>query len=346
MTEQGQNPSQFEPRADDAALALKGQLNQEHGLNLTQKQVAVGPDGRPPAPLPPPGSYVRQAIEQQRAAAQNDMGQPTQQQVLGQQPPMGTTEQAIDGSQAPPPPQGQPPQGPDDQQFSQKANERFSKLSQDLRLAEQERQAAVAEVKELKLSAGQTAEQLTALQQQHQQMLQSNLENLDPETRMQVMQDARMREYFAGFKKEMMDVFQPQIQGLEENRIHGELMQLANKYPRFDVQVHGPSIEMFRGKHPGIPIEQAFKAIAEPEELVVRGAVSQTAVPPTLAPGGRDPANTRYIAAPQSNPEQEMREESIAWKQLIADADPAKQKTGYRLLEKNMSDRLGDHLPR
>jgi hypothetical protein len=123
-------------------------------------------------------------------------------------------------------------------------------------------------------------------------------------------------------------------------------MQLANKYPRFDVVVHGPQIEMFRGKHPEVPIEQAFKAIAEPEELVVRGAVSQTAVPPTLAPGGRDPANTRYVAAPQSNPEQEMREESIAWKQLIADADPAKQKTGYRLLEKNMSDRLGDHLPR
>jgi hypothetical protein len=176
-------------------------------------------------------------------------------------------------------------------------------------------------------------------------MLQSNLENLDPETRMQVMQDARMQEYFAGFKQDILNTLQPQIQGLQENRIHGELMGLADKYPRFDVQIHGPQIEMFRGKYPEVPIEQAFKAIAEPEELVTRGAVSHAAVPPFLAPGGTAPTNSRYVAEPQSDPEQEMREESLAWKKLLASADPADQRAGARLLEKNMGDRLGGNLP-
>jgi len=135
------------------------------------------------------------------------------------------------------------------------------------------------------------------------------------------------------------------MQGLEANRIHTELMSLANKYPRFDVQIHGPQIEMFRGKYPEVPIEQAYKAIAEPEELVVRGAVAHSAVPPVLAPGGTAPANTRYVAEPQSDPEQEIREESLLWKKQIASADPAEQRTGYRLLEKNLADRLGDKLP-
>ncbi len=273
-------------------------------------------------------------------------GQPTQQQVLGQQPPAGTIEQAIDGSQAPPlTPAPQPPQGPGEPDLSARANERFSKLTSDLRLADQERQAAVALAKENGATLAQTQAALQQLQQQHQQMLQSNLENLDPETRMQVMQDARMQEYFAGFKQDILNTLQPQIQGLQENRIHGELMSLADKYPRFDVQIHGPQIEMFRGKYPEVPIEQAFKAIAEPEELVTRGAVSHVAVPPILAPGGTAPTNSRYVAEPQSDPEQEMREESLAWKKLLASADPADQRAGARLLEKNMGDRLGGNLP-
>ncbi len=346
MNEQGQNPSQFNTRADNAALALKGQLSKERGVDLPSVQVQVGPDGKPPAPLPPEGSYARQAMEQQRAAALQNMGQPTQQQVLGQQPLAGTPEQAIDGSQAPPlTPPNPPPQGPGDTDFSARANERFSKLTQDLRVADQERQAAVAKAKELELSASESKAMYESLQQQHQQMLQSNLDNLDPETRMQVMQDARMQEYFANFKQDILSTLQPQIAGLQENRAHNELMQLAEKYPAFDVVVHGPSIEMFRGKYPDVPIEQAFKAIAEPEELVTRGAASHAAVPPILAPGGSAPANSRYVAEPQSDPEQEMREESLQWKKLLASADPAEQRTGARLLEKNMSDRLGAHLP-
>lgn len=353
MTEQGQQPSQFNQRADNAALALKGQLNQERGLSLQEQKVEVGPDGKPPGPLPPEGSYARQAIEQQRAAAtaqsqqaMAQQGQPTQQQILGQQPPAGTVEQAMDGSQAPPLPAAQPPQGPGDQDsFSENAQTRFAKLTQQLRDMDRERQAAIAQAKENETTLANAKSALDSLQQQHQQMLQANLENLDPETRMQVMQDARMQEYFAAFKQDIMNQLQPQIAGLQENRIHGELMQLAEKYPRFDVQVHGPNIEMFRGKYPEVTVEQAFKAIAEPEELVTRGSVAHAAVPPIPAPGGVNPAHTRYVAEPQSDPEQEMREESLQWKKLVASTDSADQRTGARLLEKNIADRLGDKLP-
>ena len=122
-------------------------------------------------------------------------------------------------------------------------------------------------------------------------------------------------------------------------------MQLSGKYPAFDVQIHGPLIEMFRGKNQHASVEQAFKAIAEPEELVVRSAVPASAVPPIVAPGVGTPATSRYVTEPQSDPEQEMREEAAQIRKLMESADPADHRTGQRLVEKNLADRLGSKLP-
>lgn len=342
--------SQFNQRADNAALALKRQLSQERGVEIPERKVEVGPDGQPPKPPPPEGSYARQAYDQMRREQQAQAAQMMQQQgdpALGQQPLAGTREQALDGSQAPPlPQQAQPPQGPEPQELSPNAQQRFAKLTQDLRDRDRDLQTVLEQAKSNETTLAETQAKLNALQEQHGQMLQANLENLDPETRMQVMQDARMQEHLANFEKRILSHIQPQISGLQENRAHDELMRLTGKYPRFDVQVHGPLIEMFRGKNQHASVEQAFKAIAEPEELVIRDAVPAIAVPPAVAPGASMVSpQSRYIPEPQSDPEQEMVDEAAMIGRLNRSGDPADQKTGARLVHKNLLDRLGDTLP-
>ena len=352
MTGQPPKVSQFNQRADNAALALKGQMNQERGLNLQETKVVVGPDGQPPKPPPPEGSYARQAFDQQRAEQQvqaaQQMTQQGQQQPIGEQPLAGTQEQALDGSQAPPlPQQAQPPQAPEDQGLSFNAQQRFAKLTNDLRDKDRDLQAVLEAQRTQQTTLAETQASLQALQQQHQQMLQANLENLDPETRMQVMQDARMQEHLHNFEQRILSHIQPQISGLQENRAHDDLMRLSQKYPRFDVQVHGPLIEIYRGKNQHSSVEQSFKAIAEPEELVTRGAVPATAVPPAIAPRASIQGNpqSRYIPEPQSDPVQEMHEEAAQIGVLMRSLDQNDHKTGARLIEKNLIDRLGDSLP-
>ena len=84
----GQPPeSQFNQRADNAALALKKQLSQERGVEIPERKVEVGPDGQPPKPPPPEGSYARQAYDQALAAQAAQQAQAVQMmQQPGQQP--------------------------------------------------------------------------------------------------------------------------------------------------------------------------------------------------------------------------------------------------------------------
>lgn len=338
--------SHFNQRADNAGLQLKAQLNRERGLNLQETKVEVGPDGQPPKPPPPEGSYARQAFDQQRALQAQQSAQ--QMQQVGQQPPVGTQEQALDGSQAPVLPQpGPAPQASEGPELTPRASERFAKLTQDLRDKDRDLQAVLEQAKANQSTLAETQSTLEALKTQHAQMLQSNLENLDPETRMAVMQDARMQESLDNFEKRIMAVLNPRFTGIEQNQAHNELMELSAKFPAFDVQVHGPLIEMFRGKNQHTSVEQAFKAIAEPEELVTRSSVAATAVPPVVVPrpSYQSSPQSRYIPEPQSDPEQEMREEAAQIGKLMRSFDTADHKTGARLVEKNLLDRLGDTLP-
>jgi hypothetical protein len=337
--------SQFNQRADNAALALKAQLSQERGVVIPERKVEVGPDGQPPKPPPPEGSYARQAYDQARAAQAAQAAQLMQQQ--GQQPPAGTQEQAVGVAPAPVlPQQAQPPQEPEGQELSVNAQQRFAKLTQDLREKDRELQTVLEQQRNNQTTLAESQASLQALTQQHQEMLQANLEGMDPETRAQVMQDARMQELLVNFEKRIMAQLQPQIAGLQENVAHGELMKLAGKYPAFNVEVHGPLIDVFRNRNQHASIEQAFKAVAELQELVPRDAVPATAVPPVVAPrASMVNPQSRYIPEPQSDPEQEMREEAAEIGKLMRSMDAADHKKGARLVEKNLSDRLGDTLP-
>lgn len=338
-------PSQFNQRSDDAATLLKAQVSQEQGITLPERKVEVGPDGQPPKPPPPPGSYARQAYDQMRAEQQAQAAQDMQ--SIGQQPPAGTVEQSVDGSQAPPlPTQEQPPQGPEPQDLSPNAQQRFAKLSQDLREKDQALQELQERSKASEQTVAQQQEALAALNKQYQEMLQSNLDNLDPETRMQVLNDAKMQEQISNLENRLMTRLNKPIAELQENRMHTELMTLAEKYPAFDVQVHGVSVESVMGRNPKLTVEEAFRVIAEPSELVTRGAIAATAPPPTIAPrASTQSPTTRYIAEPQPDMEQELVEEAAQIGKLMRSMDPNDHKLGQRLADKNIAARLGDTLP-
>lgn len=192
-------------------------------------------------------------------------------------------------------------------------------------------------------TASQFQQRLTQLEQQHQQMLQANLDNLDPETRMQVMQDARMAQRLDEFERRIINKIQPQLQNLETQASRNEMRDLSDKYPAFDFQIHGPLIDMFRGKNPHCSIEQAFRAIADPDELVTRKTARGQAVPPIVPPGNGDLSSVRYSPRPepQNQPEDELVEESRRIKELRASTDPAKQKEGMMLLDQHLKRRLG-----
>lgn len=194
-------------------------------------------------------------------------------------------------------------------------------------------------------TATQYEQRLQSLEKQHQEMLQANLENLDPDTRAQVLMDARLQERMDQFEERLMSRVQPQIQHLERSTAQTEMVALSQKYPGFDYQTHAPLIEQFRAGNPRCSIEQAFRAVAEPEELGVRPSVRAQAVPPTIPPGNGELAAARFAPPRQPQPQQaqedELVEESRRIKELRASTDPAKQKEGLRLAEAHLAKRIG-----
>lgn len=343
-----QPESHFNQRADNAALALK------QGMGLNPHTVQVGPDGKPPPPPPPPGSYAAMALEQQQAAqAAHQAQQPqapaapppqNQQQIVGDQPLVGPGE-VTDGSQAPPlgvQPGQQETQG---DQLSPNAQQRFSEMSARLRAMEQQNQQMLQELEANKATRAEMEQKLEQAQKAQQEILQANLDELDPETRARVLADSRMQELFAQMEQRLTQRFMPHIETLEIEAQRNKMMDLARKYPAFDIQVHGPLIEMYRGKNPHSSVEQAFKAIAQDGELVTRDSASLQVAPPIVAPGGNGVQQPRYMPTPQPDPEQAMREDAQRAAELMRSNNHADRQQGLRLIDKNITDRLRDMLP-
>jgi hypothetical protein len=334
MTDRGEPQSQFTARADNAALKLRQSLQQQGRQVADNAPVLVDATGKPPAPPPPEGSYMSQIVQQQRAEDA---------QQLGDQPVAGTTEQMIDGSQAPPLADGeeQTPE-PAQEQLSDNANRRIRELIAELKAKEAENSQLLDLGRKQGETLAQMQRRMEALQAQHEQLVQSNLDHLDPETRMEVMQDARLKEALAGMEQRIMGQLMPKLQKVEQNNVQAEMMRLGEDYPAFDIQIHGPLIDMFRGKNPHCSIEQAFRAIAEPNELISRAAASAAAVPPVVPPGNMG-ARPRYQPEPtqQSNPEEELVEEAQRIRKLRESTNPGEQKMGMDLVHEHLKRRLG-----
>jgi hypothetical protein len=274
-------------------------MKDRNGQPLQPRSVPVGADGQPERPLPPEGSYARQAIERQRAA------------TAAARPAIADQPDAPPAAQAPSP-NGQPPadQEPQtDPQLTPNAQRRFGELTQTLRQKDQELQALSARQRQLEEAAAADRARAEAAEARFNSVVQQNLEALDPETRMQVMQDARMQEEMTKLENRLLGKIAPVLGTMQQRAAQSDLERVAQKYPAFDTGVHGPLIEMFREKNPNCSVEQAFRAIAEPEELAVGSGRAPT-IPPIANPSAGNAA-PRYVPQPsqQTSPEQEVEQD-------------------------------------
>lgn len=335
--------TQFNTRSDNAALKLRQELSGKGAEISESASVPVGPDGQPPAPPPPPGSYARQALDRQREQARAEQAEVASRaqrdmQQIGDQPPVGTPEQQADGSVAPPLTNGQgQPAAPEQSHppISENANRRI----QDLIAQNRDLERRLAEAAG---SAGQLEElkgRLQQLEKERATFMERHLEELDPETRAQIMAEARMREIIAQNNQELLAALQPQLSTLHQQSQQTEYERLAARYPGFDLVIHKPLIEQVRAKNPGLTVEMAFKAVAEGDEAVPREQVARAAVPPVVPAGGGEPI-PRYVPEPTSNPEDELVEFQRRTNKLLASQDPLERRQGLRDVDRVLSERL------
>lgn len=320
-------PSNFDARADNAALALRQGLQRQGRQVPDRAPVEVDAHGNPPPPPPPAGSYAAQALAQRQRQVQ--LPQPGQR-----------AEDVLDEEVDPQAPSSQPAA----ERLSSRAEQRIQELVTQLREKDQRLQEAVEMGRRATETATQFQQRLQSLEQQHQAMLQRNLEQLDPETRAQVMADARMQQALGEFEQRIMGRIAPQLDTLQQTAAQAQMHALAQKYPGFSYQLHAPLIDQFRARNPHCSIEQAFRAIAEPEELATHRPTRAQAIPPIVPPGNGVQGAPRYApqAQPrQQNPDDELVEESRRIAALRRDTDPAKQKEGLRQLDQHLRRRLG-----
>lgn len=331
MTKPGaQNtPSNFNARADSAAQALRGNLQRQGREVPDSAPVVVDASGNPPPPPPPKGSYAAQALEIEMRKQKQRAMQPEQRAedllAEGDEPGAEAAPQAAAAN-------------------SPRAEQRIQELVNQLRQKDQDLQEALAMGKTATETAGQFQTRLQALEQQHHQMLQANLENLDPETRARVLADAHLNQRMAELEQRLLGKIAPALDTLQRNAAQHELQAIADRYPGFNYQLHAPLIDRFRAKNPHCSIEQAFRAVAEPEELAPRRQTRATAIPPTIPPGNGAAGSPRFAppAQPQhSNPDQELIDESKRIAELRRSTDPAKQKEGLQALDAHLRRRLG-----
>jgi len=196
-------------------------------------------------------------------------------------------------------------------------------------------------------SSTELQKQLDASHAREQEILQVNLDQLDPDTRARVLQDSRLQELFGQLEQKLTARFSPAIESLNVEASRQKMGALAQKYPAFDVVIHAPLIEIYRGKNPHSSVEQAFKAIAQDGELVTRDSVPLQVAPSIVVPNGVGGPNgqPRYMPTPQADPVDAMRGDAARAAQLMRTGSHADRQEAMRLIDKNLSDRLGSSIP-
>lgn len=312
-------------------------MKDRSGQPLQPRSVPVDADGQPERPLPPEGSYARQAIERQRAATAADRR--ANAEVPGALP----AEQQGDLQQGQPSAEPEPQADP---QLTPNAQRRFGELAQTLRQKDQELQALAARQRQMEEEAAKAQARADAAEARFNAMVQQNLDQLDPETRMQVMQDARLQEAIATVENRLLGKIAPVLDTMRTRAAQSDLERLAVKYHAFDPQTHGPLIEMFREKNPNCSVEQAFRAIAEPEELGVGNGRAATAPPPIANPSPGNGA-PRYVPQQmqQTSPEQEIEEDRQRAFQLARSTKPLDRRYTGPAFDKLIRSKLGGGLP-
>lgn len=329
--------NQFNARSDHAAQAIKATMKDARtGEQVKPRPVPVDADGNPAQPLPPEGSYARMAIERQRqeAAANrpNLQGNVQQQQEASVQP------------------QGQPTVVPQEQhqeadQLSPNVQRRFSELSNLLRAKDQELQQIKAQANNLQETHKQTQAKLTEAEQRYNQLVQQNLESLDPETRHQVLSDVRMQEAMQRLETNFMAKVAPILNGMQARSAQEDLAKLAEKYPGFNMDIHVPLIEIFRERNPHCSVEQAFRAVAQDEELNDGRSNRAAAIPPIAMPSNGNAAPRYVPVEPKTTPEQEIEELRQRAFALQRSDKPEDKRIAGRVMDEYLRKKVGHRLP-
>lgn len=254
-----------------------------------------------------------------------------------QQPPQEAVQEPV-GSQ--------PAEAPQQEQFSPNAQRRFSELTETLRRKDQELQNAIAKSKQLEESHSQAQNRIAEIEKRLNAMLNQQLLEMDEDTRRQVLQKADFEAEAAKIEQRIASRFQPVLEQIATESIRQELQAVSRKYPGFNLDVHGPLIEIFRQKNPNCSLEQAFRAVAEPEELVQQ-AGRAPAVPPIAVPNQGNQA-PRYVPQPQPNqktPDQELEELRQQAFELARSDDPLKRRLSGQVMDRYIKQRMGPNLP-
>lgn len=306
------------------------------GQPLQQRSVPVDASGQPERPLPPVGSYARQIIERQRAATAQRRAQSDPQPDA----PPDEQQGAHNNGQSDAPP-GQPA----DQQLTPNAQQRFGQLTQTLRQKDQELQATIARQKQTEQEAADARRRAEAAEARYQQLVQQNLDHLAPEDRAAVLQEARLQESMGQLEERLMGRIAPVLNGVTERNAQADRAKLSDKYEAYDPQVHDQLIDIFRERNPHCSIEQAFRAIAEADELTVRRGRAP-AVPPIAnpAPGNAAP---RYVPTQtqQTSPEQEIEQDRQRAYELARSTKAADRRHVGPAFDRLIRSKLGNTLP-
>lgn len=306
------------------------------GEPIKPRPVPVDSDGQPARPLPPAGSYARMAIERQR------------QEASANRPNLQDNVQV--NTELPVQPQGQPAVNPPEQpseveQFTPNVQRRFSELSGLVRSKDQELQQVKAQAAQLQETQKQTQAKLAEIEKRYATLVEQNLQSLDPDTRQQVLSDARFTEMLQATEQRLLATISPILQGVQERSTQQDLNALSSKYPGFSYEVHVPLIQMYRERNPNSSVEQAFKAIAEPGELVGERQDRAAAIPPIAIPTNGNAAPRYVPEAPKTTPEQELNELRQRTFALSRSDKPEDRKQAQRLMDELLRRKHGNKLP-
>jgi hypothetical protein len=327
----------FIEKADSAAERLKADM----GLEPTKVQVNA--DGRQVQP-PPPGSYAAMALERQRAQAEAERAAVQNGQQVEPSVPVAEP----DHSQAPSPeePQQQKGQPTPQPEYSPRANERIAELANARREAERKQQEAEAKAAANERELEQLRKDRQRLEAERNRILQDQLETMDPETRTRVLAEGRTRELLAETEDRIMSRIEKPVAELRAASREAELSRVAQKYPGFDYETHRPLIDMFQKQNPASTVEQAFRAVAEDNELGTRPVQRGRQVPPVPTPrttrGSQD-----YVPneQPKKSEDQVLAEEVEEIRKLGSSSDPVDKRRHRDLLDAHLSKRFAQRFP-
>jgi hypothetical protein len=307
-------------------------------MGIESTKVEVNADGRQVRP-PPPGSYAAMAIEKQRATAEAERAKLQAEQPAALPRPVAEPDQPI----APSPEVTPQPTGATNPstEYSPRANERIAELANARREAERKAGEAEAKASASERELEMLRQERSRLEAERNRILQDQLESMDPETRTRVLAEGKTRELLAETERRIMERIDKPVQELRAERREAELSKVAQKYPGFDYDVHKPLIDTFQTRNPACTVEQAFRAVAEENELGTRPVQRGRQVPPVPTPrstrGSQD-----YVPdqQPQKSEQEVLADEVEEIRKLGMSSDPVDKRRHRDLMNAHLDKRF------